>query len=90
MCYLCIYPIAAMFKYDSGILIFEEIFFERCAIWSWMYCVKVKEHQLPIFIIAVSSYPYNLRAMAPPARSECAPIKSGSIAFFCKSNDIAA
>ena len=42
-----------------------------------MYWRKVSDVHLPIFMIVVSLAPCSLRAMAPPALSECTPIKSG-------------
>ena len=67
-------------------LIFSDSPELRCAIWLCMYWRKVRPDHLPIFIIVVSSEPVSLRAMAPPARSECAPTKSASIPLSCKSS----
>ena len=67
-------------------LIFFEMFLDKCAIWLWIYCKKVRDIERPIFIIVVSLYPWSFRAMAPPARNECAPTRSGSIPCFSSFN----
>ena len=59
-------------------------------IWLWMYICHVSDVHLPNFLIVESLYPMILSAMAPPARRECAPIKSGSIPLSCRLSDFVA
>ena len=70
-------------------LIFFEMFLDKCAIWLWMYCKKVRDIQRPIFIIVVSLFTWSFRDMAPPERNECTSTRSGSIACFSRFNYLA-
>ena len=45
----------------------------------WMYMRKVRPDHRPCFMMIVSLTLCSFIAIAPPARRECAPIKSGSI-----------
>ena len=54
----------------------------------WMYCRNVMEVHRPCFFIIVSATPCSLRAMAPPARRECTPMRSGSIPFSCRLSSV--
>ena len=49
-----------------------------------MYIKNVSEDHRPSFMIVVSSWPLSLSAMAPPARKECTPIRSGSMPCSCR------
>ena len=49
-----------------------------------MYCRKVSDVHLPIFIMVVSGAPFSFSAMAPPALKECTPTKSGVIPDFSR------
>jgi len=55
-----------------------------------MYICHVSDVHLPNFLIVESLYRMILSAMAPPARRECAPIKSGSIPLSCRLSDFVA
>ena len=68
-----------MLRNGIGSDIFVESSLLKWAIWLWMYIRKVREDQRPIFMIVVSDCPCNFNAIAPPARSECTPMRSGSI-----------
>ena len=82
--------IAAMLMNCSGLLIVVEISELRWAIWLCMYCRNVSDDQRPIFCIVVSERPCNFMAMAPPARSECTPTKSGSMPLSARPNFVVA
>jgi len=75
----------AMFMKVSFVLIFVERSLERCAIWLCMYWRNVMDVQRPCFWMVVSETPCSFRAMAPPARSECTPTRSGSMPFLSSS-----
>ena len=72
---------AAMFWNVRFMLIFEDRSFMRCAIWLCMYWMNVIDIHLPCFLIMVSETPWSLSAIAPPARKECTPMRSGSSPF---------
>ena len=55
-----------------------------------MYCRKVTERQHPCFWMIMSETPWSLRAMAPPARRECDPMRLGSMPFLCNFRALAA
>lgn len=74
--------IAAMFVNGSVWLILLDMSLLRCAIWLWMYSRNVSDLHRPCFMIVVSLWPVSLRAMAPPARRECTPTRSGAIPTF--------
>jgi hypothetical protein len=44
---------------------------------------NVVEVHWPIFMISSTLYPFNLRAIAPEARREWAPIRSNAYPAFC-------
>lgn len=67
------------------VLIFVDRSLERCAIWLWMYCKNVIDVQRPCFLIVVSETPWSFSAIAPPARREWTPTRSGSMPFLCSS-----
>ena len=73
-------------KEREGNALFFLIYFWRCTIWLWMYCKNVSDVHLPIFMMVVSSYPCNFRAIAPPARNEWVPTSSWWIACFSSIN----
>jgi len=72
-----------MFRKGTGVLIFVEMPFARCPIWLWIYMRKVLLDHLPYFINTESSSFCSLRAIAPPARSEWVPTRSGSSPASC-------
>ena len=49
-----------------------------------MYCRKVSDVQRPCFIIVVSLSPESFSAIAPPARNECTPTRSGLMPDLCR------
>ena len=79
LCLTIYFSIAAIFWKGSFLFIFCEMSLLRCAIWLCIYCKKVRDVHLPIFIIVVSDSPCNFRDMAPPALSEWTPTRSGFI-----------
>ena len=73
-----------MFVNDIFVLIFFARSWLRWAIWLCIYSRKVSDDHRPIFLIVVSASPMSLRAIAPPARKEWTPMRSGSIPLRCK------
>lgn len=71
----------AMFWNMSCVLIFVDRDFDKCAIWLWMYWRNVMDVQRNCFWIMVSETPCSFCAIAPPARRECTPTRSGSMPF---------
>ena len=69
----------AMLEKFRTTLIFDERSALKCAIWLCMYCRNVRDVQRPCFIMVVSLSPVSLSAIAPPARREWTPTKTGLI-----------
>ena len=70
-----------MLTEGSIVLIFEQTPCDRCAIWVWIYCVKVKLDNCPYFLMSkMSKAPVSFSAVSPPAQSEQAPTSCALIA----------
>ena len=77
------FSMLAMLVNGRGVLILVVMSFPRCAICAWMYMRKVRELHRPCFMIVVSSRPWSFIAIAPPARREWTPMRSGSMPWWC-------
>ncbi len=61
---------AAMFVNGRGVLMDLETPFDKGAICVCIYIMNVLDVQRPNFLMVVSLFPWSLKAIAPPARSE--------------------
>ena len=66
-----------------GVLIFCATPSDNFTIWMWIYICRVLDVQSPNVLIVESLYPMIFSAIAPPDRSECAPIMLVSIPISC-------
>ena len=74
----------AMFLKASGVLIAAATPSWNLSIWVWMYICHVSDVHLPSLRMVESLKSISFKAIAPPARSEWEPTRSGSNPLMCR------